>query len=86
MVFCNALPIAASCYLDKETTESAMNCFARAVADLTELGKNLDLSIGPIRIKVNNKNLTYTYDKNFADNLNTTEYEKNMKKSVTKTN
>ena len=63
-----------------------MNCYARAVADLTELGKNLDLAIGPIRLKVNNKNLTYTYDNSFANNLNNTEYEKTMKKSLTKTN
>lgn len=63
-----------------------MNCFARAVTDLTELGKNLDLSVGPIKLKVNNKNLTYTYDNSFANNLNTVEYEKNMKKSLTNTN
>jgi hypothetical protein len=86
MIFCNALPISASCYLDKETTESAMNCFSRAVSDLTELGKNLDLSIGPIRLKVNNKNLTYNYEGNFAKSLNSTDYEKNMKKSVKQTN
>lgn len=63
-----------------------MNCYARAVADLTELGKNLDLAIGPIRLKINNKNLTYTYDNSFANSLNNTEYEKTMKKSLTKTN
>jgi hypothetical protein len=37
-------------------------------------------------MKVNNKNLTYTYDKSFTSNLNTVDYEKNMKKSITKTN
>lgn len=63
-----------------------MNCFARAVADLTELGKNLDLTIGPVKIKVNNKNLTYSYEKSFENGLNTVDYEKNMKKSLTKTN
>lgn len=63
-----------------------MNCFARAVADLTELGKNLDLAIGPIKLKINNKNLTYTYDNSFASSLNTVDYEKNMKKSLTATN
>ncbi len=51
-----------------------MNCFARAVTDLTELGKNLDLSIGPIKLKVNNKNLTYTYDNSFANSLNNVDY------------
>ena len=63
-----------------------MNCFARAVIDLTELGKNLDLVIGPVKIKINNKNLAYTFDTSFCNNLNTVDYEKNMKKSLTKTN
>lgn len=62
-----------------------MNCYARAVSDLTELGKNLDLSVGPIRLKIINKNLTYTYDNSFANSLNTVDYEKNMKKSITVT-
>ena len=51
-----------------------MNCFARAIADLTELGKNLDISLGPIKLKVNNKNLSYTFDKSFASTLNTVDY------------
>ena len=63
-----------------------MSCYARAVVDLTELGKNLDLVIGPIKIKINNKNLTYTFDSSFSNSLNTVDYEKNMKKSLTKTN
>lgn len=63
-----------------------MNCYARAVVDLTELGKNLDLSIGPIKLKVNNRNLTYTYDNSFANSLNSVDYGKSMKKSLTKTN
>lgn len=37
-------------------------------------------------MKINNKNLTYTYDNSFANSLNTVDYEKNMKKSLTKTN
>ena len=53
---------------------------------MTELGKNLDLSVGPIKLKVNNKNLSYTYDNSFANSLNTVDYEKNMKKSLTNTN
>jgi hypothetical protein len=46
----------------------------------------MDLTIGPIKLKVNNKNLTYNFDKSFSDGLNTVDYEKNMKKSLTKTN
>jgi len=49
------------------------------------LGKNLDISMGPIRVKINNKNMTYTFDNSFANSLNSTDYEKNMKKSLTNT-
>ena len=62
-----------------------MNTFAKAVADLTDLGKNMDIKIGVVSIKINNRNLTYTYEPNFAKNLNNTDYEKKMKKSLTKT-
>ena len=34
MVFCNPVPIAASCQLDRDTTEACLNSFARATSDL----------------------------------------------------
>ena len=72
MIYCNPVPIAASCELDKDTTESALNSFARAVCDLAELGKSLDIVIGPCHIKIINRNLTYNYTNNFACQLNGT--------------
>lgn len=85
MIFCNPMPIAASCELDKDVTEAILNTFARAVCDLIELGKSLDIVIGPCSIKINNRNMTYTYTNNFASQLNNTEYEKNLKKSLKET-
>lgn len=85
MIFCNPVPIAASCELDKDLAESILNTFARAVCDLTELGKSLDITIGPCNIKINNRNMTYSYTNNFANQLNNTEYEKNLKKSLKET-
>ena len=82
MIYCNAVPIAASCELDRDAAESILNSFARAVCDLTELGKSLDLVIGPCQIKINNRNLTSSFPGNFASQLNNTEYEKNLKKSL----
>jgi hypothetical protein len=41
--------------------------------------------IGPCHIKIVNRNLTYTYSGNFANQLNNTEYEKNLKKSLKET-
>ena len=74
MIYCNPVPIAASCELDKDVTESILTTFARAVGDLAELGKNLDIVIGPCTIKINNRNLTYTFGANFENQLNNTDY------------
>jgi hypothetical protein len=85
MIFCNPVPIAASCSLDKDVAESILAAFARAAVDLAELGKNLEIVIGPCNIKIVNRNLTYSYTGNFANQLNNTEYEKNLKKSLKET-
>ena len=45
----------------------------------------MDITIGVCRIKIVNRNLTYTYDRNFAESLNFTNYEKQMKKSLKET-
>jgi len=41
MIYCNPVPIASSCSLDKDLTESILTTFARAIEDLAELGKTL---------------------------------------------
>jgi hypothetical protein len=74
MIFCNAAPIAASCSLAKDVAEEILVTFSRAVVDLIELGKSLEITIGPCNIKIVNKHLAYTYNNNFANQLNNTEY------------
>jgi hypothetical protein len=76
MIYCNPVPIANSCYIDKETTQDALNAFAKAVSDLTSLGKTMEISLNVLKIKIVNRNLTYTYNKQFAESLNQTSYEK----------
>lgn len=85
MIYCNPVPVAASCSLDKEVTEAILTAFARAVTDLAELGKSLEIVIGACNIKIVNRHMTYTYTGNFAQQLNDTEYEKNLKKSLKET-
>jgi len=48
--------------------------FARAVGDLAELGKTLEIVIGPCTIKIVNRNMTYSYGGNFAKELNEMNY------------
>ena len=41
MIYCNPVPIAYSCYLNKEVTQDALNAFSKAVLDLIDLGKTM---------------------------------------------
>ena len=82
MIFCNPVPIANACSLDKQAVEQSLAAFSKAVIDLTALGKNMTIRIGMVQININNRSLTYSYNKQFEDSLNNTEYEKHMKKSL----
>ena len=46
MIYCNPVPIANSCSIDKETVQDALNAFAKAVCDLTSLGKTMKIKLG----------------------------------------
>ena len=46
MVFCNPVPIAAGCFMNKKTVEDGINAIVRAVYDLVSLGKNVILKTG----------------------------------------
>jgi hypothetical protein len=72
MIFCNPAPIAASCELDKDVVESIIETFARAALDLIELGKSLEIVIGPCKINIMNKHLTYIYNSSFESLLSNT--------------
>jgi len=81
MVFCNAAPIATASYLGKEAVTSAIQAFIEAVANLTQLGHNLDIDFGFCRVKINNRNLGYTYKQDFSRVLNETSFESKIKKA-----
>ena len=62
MLYCNAGPIAASCFLDRETTSDAMKAIVAAIIDLTNLGFDMNLDFGVAKLKIRNKNLTTTFN------------------------
>jgi hypothetical protein len=41
MIYCNPVPIAHSCSIDKDTVQDCLSSFGRAVSDLTALGKTI---------------------------------------------
>jgi D-mannonate dehydratase len=85
MVFCNPAPVAAAAYLGKETVSAAIQAFIEAVANLTQLGYNLDINFGFCRVKINNRNLSYTFKQDFSSSLNQTAFESKIKKAEVST-
>jgi nucleoid DNA-binding protein len=85
MVFCNPAPIATASYLGKEAVDSAIKAFIEAVSNLTQLGYNLDIDFGFCKVKIVNRNLTYTYKQDFSQTLNETNFESKIKKAETST-
>lgn len=45
----------------------------------------MEIKLNMLKIKIVNRSITYSYDKGFASNLNVTNYEKEMKKSLKET-
>ncbi|KAL4498427.1 hypothetical protein ABPG72_013233 [Tetrahymena utriculariae] len=85
MMFCNAGPIAASCYLGKDVVSSAHNAFIQAVSDLTTLGHGLNIDFGFVKVYVQDRDLRYSYNQNFANTLNNKNFEYRLRKSDTPT-
>jgi len=85
MIFCNPTPIAAASYLGKEAVTSAIQAFVEAVANLTQLGRDLDINFGFCRIRIADRNLSYTYRQDFGAILNHTSFESKIKKAETNT-
>ena len=63
MIYCNPVPIANSCYLDKETVQDGLNAFGKAVTDLTSLGKSMEINLGILKVKILNRDISYSYNK-----------------------
>jgi len=81
MIFCNPGPIAAGSYLAKEVVSSAIQAFIAAVWDLTQLGHDLAIDFGFCTVKINDKNLSYTFKQDFIHTVNDTKFEHKIKKA-----
>lgn len=85
MIFCNPGPISASCYLGKEVVQSALNAFVNAICDLTQLGYSMNINFGFCVVKVVDRSLTFRFDHQFVEELNSSNFEHKMKKAETPT-
>ena len=84
-IFCNPTPVATASYIGKEAVASAIQAFIEAVSNLTQLGYSLNIDFGFCVIKINNRNLSYTYRQDFSSSLNQTAFESKMKKAEVST-
>jgi len=85
MIFCNPAPIATASYLGKEVVSSAINAFIEAIANLTQLGHNLNIDFGFCKITIINRSLSYSYRQDFSQTLNQTSFESKIKKAEVST-
>lgn len=81
MIFCNPVPIAYACYLDKNVVADAHRAIFKAVRDLTSQGRNIELRFNFAVIRVLNRNLSVNFNPQFASQINDKEYELKMRKS-----
>jgi hypothetical protein len=75
MIFCNPVPVAASCYLAKEVVASAIQAFVQAVCDLTQLGYYIVIDFSFVTLKIIEKTLAYTFKHDFTRTVNDTSFE-----------
>ena len=61
MTYCNPVPIAAACLLDKNVVIDSLNAIFSAVYDLINMGKNIVLKLGFCNIYFTDKNMTYYF-------------------------
>lgn len=61
MTYCNPVPIAASCFLDKNVVVDSLNAIFSAIYDLINIGKNIVLKLGFCNIFFTDKNFNYYF-------------------------
>lgn len=61
MIYCNPIPIAAACYLNKNVVSDGLNAITNAVYDLITLGKSVILKTGFCNINFIDRNVTYYF-------------------------
>ena len=81
MIFCNPVPIAQACALDKNTIRDAHKAIFQAIKDLTKLGRTLHIAFNFAVVIINNMSLQVQFQKEFKSTVNDKNYELKMRKS-----
>jgi hypothetical protein len=84
MTYCNPIPIAASCYLNKNVVTDGLNAIFSGVYDIVNIGKNVTLKTGFCNIYFSERNLTYSFASDLGKTVsNLVESENKFKKGLT---
>jgi hypothetical protein len=81
MIFCNPVPVAQACFLDKNVIRDAHKALFAAVKDLTKLGRTLHLAFNFAVVVISNMSLQTQFNKEFVANVNDKGYEVKMRRS-----
>jgi hypothetical protein len=81
MVFCNPVPIAQACYLDKNVIRDAHKAIFHCVKEMTKLGRTINLAFNFCVLVVNNMSLQTRFTKEFLSGVNDHRYEFKMRRS-----
>mmetsp|Transcript_8989 Transcript_8989/g.8950 ORF Transcript_8989/g.8950 Transcript_8989/m.8950 type:complete len:89 (-) Transcript_8989:143-409(-) len=81
MIYCNPVPIAMACYLDKNIVKDTHNAIFKAIKDLAKLGRALHIPFDFAVISIQNLSLNAKFNQNFKRQVNEKTYEFKMRKS-----
>ena len=81
MIFCNPVPVAQACSLDKNVIKDAHKAIFQAVKDLTKLGRSLHIAFNFAVVIINNMSLQVQFNKEFSTAVNDKAYEFKMRRS-----
>ena len=81
MIFCNPVPIAQACSLDKNVIRDAHKAIFSAIKDLTKLGRVMHIPFNFAVIVINNMSLETRFNKDFSRGINDKSFEFKMRRS-----
>ncbi|CAG9321571.1 unnamed protein product [Blepharisma stoltei] len=81
MIFCNPVPIAQACYIDKNVVVDTHRAIFSAIKELATAGRSITIPFNFAVIIISNLTLETRFNQNFAQNTNSKYYEAKMRKS-----
>jgi hypothetical protein len=69
MIYCNPVPIAAACLLEKGVVADGLQAIFNAIIDLTKYGKDVSLAFGFAQLSIIDKSLKVVFKKDFAQSI-----------------